>query len=449
MKPDLLTNERLFIGCLLRSPHEIYQIMDTVKPDMMQAEIHRDIYQAMIGLAERQKPITRTALQANLPAEYDDLGPSVGILMALQENASDAGSATDYAPFICESSSRRKLVALSKWLNKEAGKMEAGSEDLASEAMLRLQAIMQDASPMRPIPLGEAASRMLTNSMMAGRGDFIAGINTGIGPLDEILGLMLGGDLGFIIASQSDGKSALAAQIAMHAAQANRRVLYIQLEMSDEQMAARELAAASGISVNEIHEGSMDMAQAESVAHAERSIRSLPFNILDVDEITVRQIKAQAAAMQRSGGLSLLVVDQLDKIRSDGKHRDKFERLAEVTRDLKKMAKSLKIPVMCLAQRTRSAQRRDDPTPDVLDADAPSIERDADWVIGLWREENWLRRNKPDLRHEEDKSNWEAKMLKVRDVAEVIILKRRRGRAFQQRKLRWVGNIMRFEELSR
>lgn len=449
MKPDLLTNERMFLGCLLRSPHELFQVMDMVKPDMLADGPYRGIYSAMVDLAERPRQVTRPALLANLPAEYDDYGPTVGILIALQENAAEAGSATDYAPFICEAASRKKLQALSKWLAKESGKLEAGAEDIAAEAALRLQAIMQDASPLRPALIGESASKILASYAKGSDGGFNPGLNTGIGPLDEILGLMLGGDLGFIIASQSDGKSALAGQIAMHAARDNRPVLYIQLEMSGEQMAARELAAATGIAVNAIHEDNLDMAQAEDVSMAERGMRTVPLYVLDTDEITVRQIKAQASAMLRGNGLALLVIDQLDKIKAEGKHRDRFERLAEVTRDLKKMAKSLKIPVLCLAQRTRGAQRRDDPTPDILDADAPSIERDADWVIGLWREENWLRRNKPDSRREEDVANWETKLVKAQDKASVIVLKRRRGKAFQQRGLRWIGQTMRFEELGR
>ena len=199
MKPDLLTNERMFLGCLLRSPHELFQVMDMVKPDMLADGPYRGIYSAMVDLAERSRQVTRPALLANLPAEYDDYGPTVGILIALQENAAEAGSATDYAPFICEAASRKKLQALSKWLAKESGKLEAGAEDIAAEAALRLQAIMQDASPLRPALIGESASKILASYAKGSDGGFNPGLNTGIGPLDEILGLMLGGDLGFIM----------------------------------------------------------------------------------------------------------------------------------------------------------------------------------------------------------------------------------------------------------
>ena len=448
MIKDIALNEKLFLGCLMRSPHEIWRCRESITPDMFQGAVHRDIYEAMCRLADTGGRLSIPAILSHLPLEYDDLGPSSGIVMAMKEGAEDAGSPLDYAPPLAEQSAKRKLKTLSEWIAKATKGDDKNPEDIAHEALARLQAIMSSAMPIRPVQIGEAASRLLANSMTRGNEDAVPGLNTGIGPLDEILGRILGGDLGFILASQSDGKSALAAQIGMHAAQSGRPVLFVQMEMSDEVMAARELAAMTGVTVNEIHEGALDVWQAEKIADAARELRGAPFNILDCDEITVAQLKARAVYMQKSGGLGLIIIDQLDKIKTETKARSEFDRLAEVTRDLKKMAKALRVPVVVLAQRTRGAQRRDDPTPDILDADARSIERDADWVIGLWRLENWLQRNRPEAGREEEVNNWEVRKAKAKDLAEIIVLKRRRGKAFQQRKLKWIGEIMRFEELS-
>jgi replicative DNA helicase len=151
--------------------------------------------------------------------------------------------------------------------------------------------------------------------------------------------------------------------------------------------------------------------------------------------------------MKARGGLALIIIDQLDKIKAEGKYKDRFERFAEVTRDLKRMAKSLSIPVICLAQRTRQAQRRDDPTPHVLDADIPSVDRDSDWVIGLWQRANWLQGNRPDPRGgEEAQTKWQAEIHKARGLAEAITLKHRRRKAFQTCRMDFDGRTMRFSE---
>src|SRR5437899_244689 len=97
---DTNANERNFIGSLLRSPHEFWQCNDIVTADQFAVAHHRDIFTAIRDLSERGKQVTITALQANLPEEFDDIGPAIGVLMALKESAAEAGSATDYAPFL-------------------------------------------------------------------------------------------------------------------------------------------------------------------------------------------------------------------------------------------------------------------------------------------------------------------------------------------------------------
>jgi replicative DNA helicase len=241
--------------------------------------------------------------------------------------------------------------------------------------------------------------------------------------------------------------TALSMCIARHIAAQGLPVLCIQMEMSDEQIVAREMARECGMSVQEINEGAFDFAQAEAIKDAEEALQKPALYILDVDSITVRQLGAHCLAMKRTVGLAAVVVDQLDKLKSDTRHRDRFERGAEITRDLKNLFKRIKVPGIVLAQRTRTAQRRDDPTPDILDTDFPSIERDADWVLGLWREANWLRKNRPSSKDPHEIAEWQVKLDKVADRADVIGLKRRRGRAYEQRPLRWNGRLTTFEDL--
>lgn len=447
MIPDLSSNERNFIGCLLRSPHEFWAVNETVTADCLTVQHHRDIFTAIRDLAERGRQITIPALQSVLPEEFDQAGPAVGVLMALKASAEEAGSATDYAPFLAETSARRKLGALSDWLRKQTANNDVTADDIAAEIGLKLQSIMSTAMVHRPAAIGDIAEAVVKQANGAHADEFVPGISTGIGPLDSVLGLILPGDLGFILASQADGKSALAAQIGMHAARGGRPVLFLQMEMSQEQMGARELARLSRLPVGDINEGAFDAFQWEELVAAQRSLAGVPFHVLDIEEITVRQIKAQAMAMKARAGLGLVIIDQLDKIKPEGKYRDRFEAYKEVTRDLKRMTKALKIPGICLAQRTRSAQRRDDPTPHILDADIPSIERDADWVIGLWQRSNWLQGNRPDHRGgEEAITKWQTEVERCRGQAEAITLKHRRRKAYQTCRMAFDGRTMMFSE---
>lgn len=452
MTPDLLAIERAFVGCLLRSPETVWAVT-TVKPEMLISPACRDIYTAILDLAERGRKVSSATLSTHdaIKPEYpDEGGPKAAIIAVLRANAEDAGSAQDYADTITERYALRQINDLGKWLSTEVGKAGDGAEDLAAKAARKLQDIMSTAAPIRPVKLGEVTQKVVRRAGEAYQsGEPAFGLTTGIPRLDEIMGRMLAGDLIFLIASQSDGKSALAAQIASYNALSGHPVLYFQFEMSGDQMGARALAARSGVSVRKINEGQFDAFEYGEIDRAERELRDVPFYLIDTDkaeeDLTVRQIQALARAVQRESGLSLLVIDQLDKIKAEGRHRDRFERLAEVTRDLNRLAKALQVPVLVLAQRTRGAQRRDDPTPDILDADAPSIERDAEICIALWQHANWLRRQRPEAKlGEEAKANWETKMFQAKGQAEIICLKRRRGKAFEQCKLHFDGARMTF-----
>lgn len=446
---DVSISEKMFLGCLLRSPHEFWQVNEVVTADCLSLTHHRDIFTAIRDLSERGRPVTITSLQSVLPEEFDEAGPVEAILWALKESATDAGSATDYAGALAERSALKRLASLARWLSTETTKMDRTADDVSAEAARRLQDILATANPIRPKMIGDVAESVIKAANAAHSGEPVSGTDTGIGSLDEILGLILAGDLGAIIASQGDGKSALAAQISAHVARAGRPVLFIQMEMSDEQMAAREVAALSGISVGDVHTGSFDAFGWDQIREAQRTLTNIPLHVLDIEEMAVRQMKSIAMSMKAKGGLGLIVIDQLDKIKAEGKYRDRFERMTEVTRDLKKMAKSLKVPVILLAQRTRGSQRRDDATPSVLDADAVSLDRDCDWVLGLWQKANHMRLNPPDDRGgAEAKANWETKIKQAQGIAQIITLKHRRRKAHQEKTLRFDGKIMRFTDLT-
>lgn len=446
MTRNLAQAEKAFVGCLLRSPSEVMQTA-VVTPSMLQAPHHQSIYKAILELTEGQRPVNMPGLLSLLPDEFEGQGPTAGIIAALKANAEDAGPAADYGDLIIERESEERISEVNEWTAKEVKRGERPPELIAAEAARKLQDVMGIASPVRREKLGVAAARAAERSAKVADADdrTVPGLPTGIAALDGIVGRLFG--LSFLLASQGEGKSALAAQIATNAAASGRPALFFQFEMDAEEMGAREIAARSGLPVQTITEPQSDIFDRQVIAQTVRELSDIPLYIVDTDGLTVRQVGAQAKAMERTTGLSLVVIDQLDKIKSEGKHRDRFERLAEVTLDLKNLSKSMPgVTFLVLGQRTRGAQRRDDPTPEINDADAPSIERDADVILGLWFPSNWLRRQKPKKNISEEMDKWEAEMRRAEGKAECIILKHRRRKAFAQCELRFDGDRMRFGE---
>jgi replicative DNA helicase len=444
---DHTANERSFIGCLLRSPHDFWQVNDIVTADQFTIAHHRDIFTAVRDLSERGKQVTVTALQANLPEEFDEVGPAIGVLMALKESAAEAGSATDYAPFLAERSALKRLDALFEWGRKDTRRGERSAEDITAELMTRAQAIMSTAAPLRPVKLSEITKRVVTFSAKANTQDIMPGFTTGLSALDEMTGLLMGGDFIGVIGALGDGKSALLAQIGKHISK-NSPVLSAHNEMGEEQNGTRFIAGESGMSVREVREGAYDFTGADAVREAQGRLEKLHYHLYTDPRMTVRGIRVRALQMKQTTGLGAITIDGMKRLRTDTKHRDRWDRLEEITGDLKAMALELNVPVLLAVQRTRTARRRDDATPHLDDADAPTLETDADMVLGVFREESWLMMNKPNAKaggeaHEE----WEHKVRRARGTAKIIALKVRSGQPFEQREFKWDGKATTFRDL--
>jgi replicative DNA helicase len=444
---DATANERSFIGCLLRSPHEFWQVNDIVTADQFAIVHHRDIFTALRDLSERGKQVTITALQANLPEEFDEIGPAIGVLMALKESAAEAGSATDYAPFLAERSALKRLDALSEWLRKETRKGEKSAEEVSAEASTRLQAIMATATPLKPVKLSEITKRVVTFSAKANTEDIMPGFTTGLAALDEMTGLLMGGDFIGVIGALGDGKSALLAQIGKHISR-NSHVLACANEMGEEQNGTRFVAGESGMSVREVREGAYDFTGADAVKGAQERLEKLHYHLYTDPRMTVRGIRVRALQMKQTTGLGCITIDGMKRLRTDTKHRDRWDRLEEITGDLKAMALELAVPVLLAVQRTRTARRRDDPIPQLDDADAPTLETDADMVLAVFREESWLMMNKPNPKAGgEAWDDWEGKVRRAKGTAKIIALKVRSGQPFESREFKWNGRATRFEEM--
>jgi replicative DNA helicase len=446
MTPDILANEKNFLGCLLRSPHEFWKTNDTVSAEMFTQAHHRDIFTAVRDLSESGRQVTTPALLARLPEEFDDFGPAIGVIAALKENASEAGSSIDYSHVIAEQSANKRMRELSKWLDKELGKHRS-PEDLASEAVLRFQEIMATASPVRPILLSDATANVLANVKPDTPEASRPGYTTGLAGLDAMTGKLMGGDLIAIMAALGEGKSALLTQIGKHIAQWGP-VLACHNEMSVEQNATRAIAGEADMTVRDVREGAFDFAGYERALQAQARLKGLPYHIYFKPRMYLREIKMRALEMKRTVGLCALTVDGSKRLRVDGKFYDAWERKEATTGQLKELALDLNVPLLVAMHRTRKARRSEDPVPHLDDAEFPSIEQDADMVLGVWQEAAWLHMNKPNPKAGgEAMEEWEHKVRRARGIGKMIALKVRSSNPFETREFKWNGPATRFEDL--
>lgn len=231
------------------------------------------------------------------------------------------------------------------------------------------------------IDMTEALARLLDTF-----GDHRKACQTGIAGFDRLTGGIRGGKLVVIGARPGVGKTALALSMGKHVARHTGGVLVVSLEMSEEEIMARLYASESGVDVQELESGKLSDESYATLSTCGPLLAALPMRI-STRCTTPLQIRREAVRMQENGGLSLVIVDYLQLVRSDGKHSSRYEEVSEISRELKLLAMDLGVPVIALTQFNRSSEagkngQASKRAPTMADArDSGSIEQDANIFI--------------------------------------------------------------------
>lgn len=204
---------------------------------------------------------------------------------------------------------------------------------------------------------------------------------TGYKRLDGMMKGMREGNLIIVAARPSVGKSVFAQNIAENvAANSGKKVLLYSLEMSDIELGERWISANSGISLEKISDGALEDSEWLKASSACQSLYSLGLVINDDTGITTAKIRAEA---RTTDNLGLIIIDFLTLMRSERKFDNRNLEVGAISRELKLLAKELKIPIIVLAQLSRKVSDTDKPSLGDL-RDSGEIEQNADKVVFLW-----------------------------------------------------------------
>lgn len=199
---------------------------------------------------------------------------------------------------------------------------------------------------------------------------------TGISGIDQTCGGFKGGQLIVLGARPGVGKTALALAIAQNVANRTGPVLLVSLEMTKEEVAARMVAADSGVTVDRISTGKLSQTELEIAERSMKRLQSVPLEIVG-NATTPLMVRRKALSMMQSG-LKMIVIDYIQLLRSDEKSRSRYEEVSAISRELKLLAMDLKLPIVALCQLNRSSEEGGQSRlPTMAEArDSGSIEQD-------------------------------------------------------------------------
>ncbi|HWK44358.1 MAG TPA: replicative DNA helicase [Stellaceae bacterium] len=452
--------EQALLGAILVNNGTYQRVAEFLLPDHFADAAHGRIYAAIVKLIERGQIANPVTLK-NL-FDQDEALAEVGgaqYLARLAASVVTIINAGDYGRTIHDLYLRRQLIGIGDDVVNDAYAQDidhaAGQQiQVAEKKLFELATAGQTDGGFKPFrqAIIDAVALAETAYKRSGK---TTGVSSGFTELDRLLGGLHPSDLLILAGRPSMGKTALATNIAFNAAKAYRPVRgadgrmtaedgavvgFFSLEMSAEQLAARVLSEASGVSSDKIRRGEVGRDEFERFVVASQELTSTPLFIDDTPALSITALRTRARRLMRQQGLNLIIVDYLQLLMAgpSGSSRgpeNRVQEVSEITRGLKALAKELNVPVIALSQLSRAVEQREDKRPMLSDLrESGSIEQDADVVMFVFREEYYLGRSEP-MRTPDESSEkfndryerWHTRLEEVHGTGEVIIAKQRHG----------------------
>ncbi len=437
-QPANLEAEQALLGSILVNNDIIDEIANIINPTSFFDPAHTKIYEVIENL--NNKGMIANPITLKNYFEKDNMLDEVGgteYLVKLTRFSGSVKQSIDYAKIIHEMYLRRELVLISDNLSSDTlNTKELNAEKIIENTEKSLFDLAERGSFSQSfLKFNQALDQtieMATQAMKSDRG--IVGVPTGLSDLDEKLGGLHKSDLIIIAGRPSMGKTALATNIAYNAAQdilsrqEKSSVAFFSLEMSSEQLSTRILSEQARIKSDDIRRGKVTEEEINRYIETSRNIYNLPLFIDETPAITIATLSNRARRIKRLFGVSLVVVDYIQLMRSNSnKNEGRVQEISEITQGLKALAKELGVPILALSQLSRAVEQRDDKQPQLADLrESGSIEQDADVVMFVYREAYYLERKEPKLGSIEH-AEWRSKMNDVHGLADIILGKQRHG----------------------
>ena len=393
LRQDGLLNEQAVIGAILVDDRCLPEVERVLSPEDFRLEPDRALYEAALALERAgigADPVTMLDQAAKM-------GRSVSrdYAMQLMELTPTASRAGEYAQLVREDRLRDGMLELAEGIRAGVQAREDPGAVLtrAGQALDSLTARGSAGRLATPTDIFTAFYRQREAVESGNARGFVC---TQYMALDSLLGGgLLASGLYLLAARPGMGKTTLALNIADRVAQTDP-VLFVSLEMDDEQLAAKRISRETGISTERLLMQLLSDEEQVAVAQAASRLAALPMYANKAPTVTVDDIGVLARSIP---GLRLIVVDYFGKIMPtpEARRAGMYEYTTEISGALKNLARTMKLPVLVLCQLNREVEKRQDKRPQLSDLrDTGALEQDADGVIFLYRDDYYNPQEDPD-----------------------------------------------------
>ncbi|MBQ7660681.1 MAG: replicative DNA helicase [Clostridia bacterium] len=424
--------EQSVLGSILIKPDSFDKVAPILTADDFFIEEHKQIFETMRELYKKNRDIDAVTLVDALVREgvYDKAG-GAQYMKIIAQVVPTAANIVDYAKIVKDKSTLRRLITACEEISGEAYSEIGEVEHTLDAAEQRIFEIAEHRESKNFERIDAVLKRVYENlEILSKDKNAFKGTPTGFSGIDRVLVGMGESDLVLIGARPGMGKTSFALNIGTNVAKSTKKAVAIfSLEMSADQLVTRMLSSEAMVESVALRSGNISEEDWVKLAHAAAELAE---SEILIDDTTGQTITAMKAKLRRVKNLGLVIIDYLQLMQSDRRIDNRVQEVADISRNLKIMAKELGVPIICCAQLSRGPESRTDKKPMLSDLrDSGAIEQDADVVVFLYRDEYY-------------KTDREAGAEGAgADTAEVIVAKNRHGGSGTV-KVGWIGRYTKF-----
>ena len=407
--PYSIEAEESLLGNIMLYPDSIRESVDaSIVAEDFYLEKHNNIYRLMISMFENKEKIDAVSLSSKLK-DYDlfDKIGGMDYLMKLASATISANNTKEYIRIIKKHSLARKMIKAGEEISSDAYDGKTDIDEVLQKAEDKILSITRSRTD-NDFKSGETLfDNTLEEVRQIQENGTATGVRTLFSDLDNYTNGFQKGSLNILAARPSMGKTALALNFAVNAAQVSHgSVAIFSLEMPAEQIAKRILAMKSKVDLQRINTGNLREVDWSKLYEATQELRRQNFYIDDTPGITVNEMLARARKLSQDKGLFMIVVDYIQLISSNSKVESRQQEVSEISRRLKAMARELNVPVVALSQLSRAVESRQDKRPMLSDLrESGALEQDADTVMFLYRDSYYNRNEQSPMEREDVELN--------------------------------------------
>jgi replicative DNA helicase len=406
--------ERAVLGAMIKDPESIPTVLEYLREEDFYIETHRLLFSVLYKVwEEKGKDWDDIVLRDYLVRMRVQDKVSMQFVYALAQEAAEGVLLYEAIRSVKEKAGIRKVMDLSIELLRTA-KETPDLNLLVEKASQKLYDISQKHQPSVYYHIKEVSNRVLEFlDKRRNEERLITGVPSGFLALDKLTAGFQPSDFVVVAARPGMGKSSFMLSMVLNLAFEEKLPLAIfSLEMSKEQLVLRMLSMVSKVGLQNMRHGYLPDEDWEKVLRAALELSSRDIYIDDSPVLTTTELRIKSRKLKQEKGVGIIFVDYLQLLKTPYRGLSRQEEVAEISRNLKALAKELNIPVVALAQLSRQVEQRSDKRPQLADLrESGQIEQDADLIIFIHRPEYYKKNPPPE----------------EKGLAEIIVAKQRQG----------------------